>query len=351
MISETLKNYIPSKSYLEYLERIDHSFTDFEEAALLCQIVDDVFLLQEELEKIRLRTEDETLKAQIEDYLQLERRRIAHFCDNRNRTHVYIVQKYDDDCCEDVVLAYTRSYETAFAIGRKEGVSFEIRKERVLDDLPIGKSVVKGYWNPYLTGQEDIASTVTTHEADDYCSSEGTFFFNPDGVLEQYYINWNDDCTDWEELERSYSNELFFHAYVDLPFPFEKGDFVRFVSNAKRDVSLRDDTLVGIVDVSPEDWEVWRQRAANIYTDNSDASVTVQFLYRNGDFRHSHINPCNLEKTEIDRSEPWYELAFLGQGLVMGDADIGFFTHFQQDYKDYLAWKKECAMREILRGE
>ena len=70
MISETLKNYLPSKSYLEYLERIDHSFTDFEEASILCQVVNDVFLLHEELDKILLRTEDKTLKEQIEDYLR-----------------------------------------------------------------------------------------------------------------------------------------------------------------------------------------------------------------------------------------------------------------------------------------
>lgn len=346
MISESLKKYIPSRSYREYLERIDHSFTDFEEASILCQIMDDVFLLHEELDKIRLRTEDENLNAQIEDYLSFERRKIAHFCDNRNRTHVYIVQKYDDDCCEDVILAYTQSYETALAIGRKEGVSFEIRKERMLDDLPANKSVRKDHWNPPLAGEE----SVTTYEADDYLDSEGTFFFNPDGVLEHYYLSWESNLSDQEIAARAYASDQFCQAYVDLPFPFEKGDFVRFVTNSKRDSSLRDDVLVGIVDVSPEDWAVRRQRAQTVYTDASDASVTVQFLYRNGEFGHDHISPYNLEKTEIDRSEPWYELAFLAQGLVMGDADIGFFTHFQQDYKDYLAWKKECAMRDILKN-
>ena len=286
MISETLKKYLPSKSYLEYLERIDHSFTDFEEASILCQLVDDVFLLHEELDKILLRTEDKTLKEQIEDYLSFERRKIEHFCDNRNRTHVYILEE-----------------------------------------------------------------SVTTYEAVDYLDCEGTLCFNPDGVLEHYYSGWGTGFSEQEIAARAYASDQFYHAYVDLPFPFEKGDFVRFVTNSKRDSSLRDDVLVGIVDVSPEEWDVWRQRAKMLYKDDSDASVTVQFLYRSGDFGHEHISPFNLEKVDINSDEPWYELAYLGQGLVMGDADIGFFTHFQQNYKDYLAWKKESALREILKEE
>lgn len=115
MISELLKEYIPSKSYVEYLESINHIFSDYEEAAILDHVIKDVFLLHEELKRIADTTNDKKLKEQIEDYLNYEKERIVHFCDNREGNYIYVVKTYDEDCLEDVVLAYTRSYQTALA--------------------------------------------------------------------------------------------------------------------------------------------------------------------------------------------------------------------------------------------
>ena len=79
MISNRMKEYIPSKSYGDYLESIGHSFTDFEEAAILYHVIEDVFLLHSELKRIAARTRDEILRTQIEDYLSFESKKIEHF--------------------------------------------------------------------------------------------------------------------------------------------------------------------------------------------------------------------------------------------------------------------------------
>ena len=65
MISERIKKYIPSKTYVEYLESINHSFSDFEEAGILYHSIDDKFLMHEELTKLAYETDNQTLKEQI----------------------------------------------------------------------------------------------------------------------------------------------------------------------------------------------------------------------------------------------------------------------------------------------
>ena len=335
VISNKMKEYIPSKSYGDYLESIGHSFTDFEEAAILYHVIEDEFLLHNELRRVAGRTQDDILKHQIEEYLSYERDRINHFYDNSERDCVYVVQTYDKEFQEDVVLAYAYSYDVAFGIGIIENTPFEIRKETVLKDIPNTKTIEKGFFNPYLSGEEkvNLEDCAVVVESDDYTACEGVFRFNDDGVLEDYYSNWNNNISDLEDVERRYSHDYFYNAFIKFPSPFEKGCFVRFVSNSKRYEQWRDDTIIGIVDTSKEEWQELIEQSKGVYLDASDASITVQFLKKDGEFTHDHISPLLLENVVISQDEPWYELACVARDMILGNADIGFFTTCQNNYK------------------
>ena len=79
MISKILQKYIPSKTYVSYLNEIGHTFTDFETASILYHTIPYVQEKFDVLSQLAKQTDDEILKQQIEEKVKHEKEKIKRF--------------------------------------------------------------------------------------------------------------------------------------------------------------------------------------------------------------------------------------------------------------------------------
>ena len=217
--------------------------------------------------------------------------------------------------------------------------------------------LTEGYFNPYMGKPKDWKITEDniqevieenkvdpiTKDSTPYNRYFGSFTYDDKGRLLYYWVDeyWLRNLSDetLEEkakssMEDSYSDKLFYNAFVPMPFPFELGDYVRCVDGLEGEIGRNDNRLIGIVSVSREDYENFLERAKKIYVDFSDAQVTTTFIKKDGDLIHDHISPIFLEKAEIDEEADWFNLAQHTRWMIMGEGALDFFTYAYDDYKE-----------------
>lgn len=345
MISKTLQKFIPSGSYVEYLNETGYVFTDFEEAGILWHVIEDQELKMEELLKLAGRTEDVRLKEQIEAKVGYEKKTLAMFMDNSAADAIYVVEYVDEEEPDfyTPVAGFAADFETAYAIGMRTESRFTISKRALYSSAGeiSERHSDKTYLNPYMdhvkgwdisgVSEEELRER---YEVDaigydervvDY--SFGELHFNSRGWLEYYCTKDFEDESVADVLEREFSGKVFYNSFIELPFPFEKGDFVRLVDNKEEEPAGGIRCLIGIVDTSREDYEDFLRRAGDMHVEAGDASVTVQFMYEDGAFMHDHIMPLFLEKAEADRDADWYDLAMNARWMILGEGSLDFFTY------------------------
>ena len=294
MISDALQKYIPSRTYVEYLKETGHEFTDFEEAGILYQVIMDQELKMEELRKLAERTQDAWLKEQIKVWAMHERDSLAKFRDNSAGDAVYVVDYADENpglCLHPGGSA--ADYETAYAIGLSTKSRFTITKK--------GMNSASDYFYGRLT-------------------------FNSKGRLVDRYISKKDESA-LVIMEGQYPGKMFYNSFIDFPFPFRKGDFVRYVDNSDEEarVNIGWLSVIGIVDTSREHYERFLNRDEKIYVEISDARVIVQFLHEDGSFSPWEVLPVFLERAIPDEEADWCELAMDAQALLSGKGSLAFF--------------------------
>ena len=322
MLHPLLERYIPSRSYVEFLQKEGVSFSDFETAAILhqCDLPPEVEIgcYQELLES----TADERLRRQLSAVLDFNRRQLALFRSG-GAGRVYVTLSYPlGSRMEELPVAYADNYEAAYAVGKRCGTDFKIRLCSLLSEPPERPSLHKGYMNPNMLPEKDRADCVNCWEDDgNYAWPTADAQYRRDGTMLSFWFTEEDE-DDGAALERLYSPELFTNAFVAYPTPFALGDAVRWTGR-RGEI----DETPGVVETSPEEWNDFLKRVKNgLYVDQSDASLTVEWLRDGGRFTHSHVPPIFLEQYEPENGAPHRALLESAAALLRGQGSLDWFT-------------------------
>ena len=272
----------------EHYKEQGAEFTDSERATIFWNswlpIEDKLNALRE----IHDTTKDEILKDQIKERLKTEDEVIKAFmyCDD-DYVHLVIL-----DDCNDAERVFV-SVEAAIAFGKEEcDETFRIRKE-IIDDR-----VSSSEGNLLLGGCATF-------------KKDGTLFacrcYNDRGI-NGVFLN----CVEPQGFEE---------AFVPVLNPFEYGDIVR----------IKGDSRPAIVMTSQERWNETRERIKksefplNYYRN----TLTVEFLYSDGEFEHGHPDIFDIEKLDQwDNKNEWDLLRSISR-LMKGEGWIeAVFDHY-----------------------
>lgn len=278
-------NMIPlpiSDCVREHYEKHTASFTDSQRATIYWQsmlpLADKLMILK----NIHDTTVDEELKVQIQKRLYFEKEMQEIFFRQENG-YIYPIW-LDDDRDADRVFS---SVDAAMAYGKAQCYeTYKIRKE-ILDDL-IDENT-----------EENILLCITAE-------------FKKDGTIIDC-----DRCNFKEHgfvIINALEADGFEEAYIPVLNPYEYGDIVRIMG----------DDRPALVVTSQKHWYEHKERLKhtdlplNYYTN----SLTVEFLYPNGEFSHGHPNILYLEKIEQWEDEKEWKLLQSISALMKGEGCI-----------------------------
>lgn len=99
MLHPLWEKYIPSRSYVEFLKAQDADFTDFETAAILCQILNRIESPLEETlavwRSLLEQTENRTLKQQLAEKIALDEKALELLRTKNARLCLYDTREYE----------------------------------------------------------------------------------------------------------------------------------------------------------------------------------------------------------------------------------------------------------------
>lgn len=215
-----LKILIPSETVRDYVVETGWIFTDREKAALLFRsnCMNDLPLEAYYL-RLRDRTPDRELGAEITEYLECLGQSVQIFGENHGRNSIYVLKIQDDGESGWYQTGTFFDWETALAQGKKAKVPFQIEK------YPVGDIDRDGACRHVLTAD---------------------FYFDKDGEAVSFWSREiSGHCDD---------NRHFTRIYFEVPNPFETGDIIK----------IRRGGGYGIVETSRKDWkesvEKYRER-------------------------------------------------------------------------------------------
>lgn len=268
-----------SNVFQELYTKHNTSFTDTQKATIIWQSRLSLTERLNSLSDILNSTTDEQLKSQIQRRLDHENGILRHFF---KEDHHVIHEVYLDYECHPAQVF--RSLTDAVNYGKEYcKKSFQICKE-----------------------------TSDQHTNSSHNTSIGvTVEFLKDGAIISCFYSWSEE-DDKNCLRMSESNS-FEEAYFPVLNPFDRGDIVRIIG----------DNRPAIVMTSQEDWNQFQERIKQFtYPPTYDTnSLTVEFLYPNGEFHHGHPNILYLEKLEHwDNEDEWQFLQMVSELLKRMDS-------------------------------
>lgn len=321
MINKLLKKYIPSEYYLKYLEDNDITFSDFETAAILSNIIKNPFELNEALKSLSENSNDNNLVKQIHNKIDNDDKLYKLFKENANNEAVYIVKRIEDN--EEDIYGYFFDYQNAYDKALELNNEFIIEKQKVQSKNNVIKGISYVYINPYYFDDAKIEE----HVENDYTDELGYIRYDVDGSIRYFYVKdlMIKDKSDKEILLKAYNPDYFENAYIYLPNPFAYGDIVKDVTTEEK----------GIVECRRDDYEAFNEKVKNgFYADNFDAGTTVCYLKNDGRFIHNHPLVLFLEKYEPDKSDDNYEILKCASAITKQECSLDYFTEIYEKYRN-----------------
>ena len=269
-ISENIKGH-----YIKH----NVSFTDTQKATIIWQSRQSLTERLNSLSDILNSTTDEQLKSQIQIRLDHENGILCHFFkeDHHDIHEVYLDHEYHP-------AQVFRNLTEAINYGKEHcKKTFQICKETS---------------DQHTNASDNINTGITT-------------VFLKDGAIESCYRYGAED--DDENCLRMSESNSFEEAYFPVLNPFDHGDIVRIIG----------DNRPAIVMTSQEDWNKFQERIKQFtYPPTYDTnSITVEFLYPDGEFHHGHPNILYLEKLEhLDNEDEWQFLQMVSKLLKRMDS-------------------------------
>lgn len=276
-----------SKDIKEYYKKQNKEFTDSEKATIFWNSMLPCNEKLTALKEIMESTADEILKEQIQKRLETEAEKEKLFMlHDSDYVHSVIL---DDGKGTDGVF---HSIDAAILYGKENcKETFEIRKD-LLED----KAEMDTDENVLLGGKAEFKKDGTIVCCECYNSKE----------IEVTFLNGT-EATDFEE------------AYIEVMNPFEYGDIVHMIG----------DSRPAIVVASQEHWKKIKegQKQSTFPLNYYSNSLTIEFLYPDGEFSHGHPDIFELEKVTEWEDEKEWELLQSISALMKGEGWVETIFH------------------------
>lgn len=250
---------IPSKDMREYLQKIDHHFSDAEIASLIYNVSRLGWKeRRERLKDLAERTDDQELKKQILELVEVQLKAVEDF-KTLEPGFIYAVETTERNG-ELELLGFANNYETAYQSGLLSEDEFEIRKEKLL----VSDDQEEGSWE--------------------------TIYFDANGKIRDTYLP---EDVIWDKYA---SNEHFTKRYYYVPTPFFLGDVVYDLGYGE----------YGIVMANADEEEKRKtdQFLKKWGADESDIEVRI-CTFSDGEWTgHLHASPYYLEYAHLEDNDP-----------------------------------------------
>ena len=292
----TLEELIPSKDVRASIEEMGRVLTDFEKATLIynhsgMSFTEKVAHLKELMEQ----TGDSNLREEIQDRLSYDDLCISRFYDN-DGGYIYELQVYDLEERKACERGYYTSGSVAVTWGKKFQKNFNVHKVRL------------------ATEEKELEN----------CCSDCivTLGFDNQGQVQGYYSSE----VEWTAKKPELDRERFENAFIKIPHPFRKGDFVK----AKNNDWLEDE--VCIVECSNDEIVETIKEQSSANRDYSDASLRVAYIYASARFGHEYVKIVDLEYATPDETDEKYGLLCCVQELMTGKGGLSELQFLCDEY-------------------
>ena len=294
-MTDNLMDFI-SKDVQKHMTDNRLLFNDIEKAGLIVEA--DCITVNEKhtrLEVLAAKTDDETLKVQIIEYLGTQKSDIAAL-KAPTEGSVYSLITYQDGRQPTergyfgvVAYDYARgeeqgdfnTFDLAYDAGKKYGCKFKI---------------IKAFANE--------------SEDDD---SPGYFMCDE-----------NDDITDfYYRGSYKYDPSRFYEMFTVVPNPFENGDIVRYLGDGAH----------GVVYTSQEDWNDTLSKYKKSVGDHMYIGVEAEFFNDDGSSAYTTVSPAFIEKFEPQKDDKDYDLLMAASDFCKDESKL---EHFNECCDAYL---------------
>lgn len=288
-----LEELIPSKDVCSYMKQQRRSLTDFEKATL---IYNHSGMNYEEktayLKKLMETTENMELKIQIQERFDYDEKCQERFYE-REDGEIYKLFVFSPS--DDAYLSYGHYPCGALAVksGKKFQEKFYVQKIKLFMEE-----------NSQELNQETAAR-----------------YFNTDGALRDYYSME----VAWIGQEEGLDQERFEHAYVEIPFPFQNGDFVRI----KNHTQIKNQICL-VECLQNMEWSKNKER--DYFYDYSDATMRIAYICEHAKFVHAHVQIADVEYAELEENDSKNMLLRCAQSLLRGYGGLGDFQYACEEY-------------------
>lgn len=285
---------IPSKAVREYMEQQGRVLTDYERAALIYNHSGmDYAEKREWLKELLDSTKNEELKVQIQERFEYDERCCKRFYEKAD-DEIYKLVVFCSEDKEYLDAGYFISGELAVRCGTNfQEEFFYVEKIKMLmKDLEL-------------------------EEVELFPPSIATRYFKGDGRLEDYDSSEEPWLYGYESDEKRFEN-----AYIEIPFPFQDGDFVTI----KNHRFLKDKICVVERSRNIKKYKVSK------WDDYSDVTMNVAYIYGDAEFGSASPNPVDVEYAELTGKEAEVKLLQYAQHLLQGYAGLGDLQAACEEY-------------------
>ncbi len=326
---------IPSKQMKEYLKEIGFTLSDHQKATLIWNAYPYTWGERvEALKELAEQTSDEMVKQQVQERVQYEEKSLEVFKDNAMNNYIYVVSTK-----EDYPEGYFLKVETAFHYAKEKAIenkeTYIIYKQLLItrDEIPM----VKSEFREIILNM--CSKTDWSKEEKYNGRAVSRVEVNSNGEIESIYSN--EMSAEEEAQVDEFRIERFEDKFIPMPFPFEKGDIVKYIPTGE----------YAVVSSSQDDWKWLLGKIGNGFdADYIETSITVVFLDKKGYWSHEHISPLYFE---IDTPEVTNENILLCEALkALSEywrGDLGKEEVVLRTCKEYAKSKeeKDCIERAI----
>ena len=265
---------VQSQWMKEYFEEIDFAFTDFQKATLIWNAPGRLRQeILDPLEELSEKTRDKTLRRQINERLDYEKKAFEIFIHNQTGKYVYVVEDMKYESC-----GFFIDYDRALKYAKKYMRTYEL-KCRISKQLIVATDADEIVRNPWR-GNPNLG-----FETEEYCAYDGTAVasvtLNMSGEIERFSSY---ELPEEEKIVDSYQVERFEYHFIKMPCPLQAGTTVKDIRNGSYYV------LAG----GEADWNRYLNRIEE-KNDFSDIQMICYKLTESGIWSHEHINPLYLE--------------------------------------------------------
>lgn len=296
---------LPMSDYMwNYYQQTGITFTDSEQATILWNSAIPLPKAEilDALKEIADQTEDGSLKTQIYERLDVERKAAQRFRENDGR-YFFICTSSENTLEEEwdrekqCGSSYFITLEAAIVYGKEESEGIFTVEKKIFEDCLAEDNPED---DQKVTDVLDTRAWYTKDGVPIHCSCF------------PYDLGVTGRIGGYKDPSR------FENAYIPLQNPFEIGDIVR-------DVVW---TRPAVVQTRREAWN----RRPELNTHFGDSNLRVGYLWRNGEMGHDHPHILSLEKIDRWEDEAEWELLQAASWLIRGEGEIeGFFDYYQRN--------------------